>query len=83
MKGEVERFGVSLARLSAVAEKEVQMDVEQGGKENTMMETRDATTVPAPAPAPVSTTNRWAALRGFISATMEQNPAFVGKQDGK
>lgn len=83
VKGEVERFGVSLARLSAVAEKEVQMDVEQGGKENTMMETRDATTVPAPAPAPVSTTNRWAALRGFISATMEQNPAFVGKQDGK
>ncbi|KAI0854269.1 ribosome biogenesis protein SLX9-domain-containing protein [Daldinia vernicosa] len=88
VKGEVQRFGVSLARLSAVAEKEVQVQmdvVEQGGKEESAVvveETRDDVTT-IPAPAPVSTTNRWAALRGFISATMEQNPAFVGKRDGK
>jgi hypothetical protein len=25
------------------------------------------------------TANRWAALRGYISATMEQNPAFANK----
>ncbi|KAF3056438.1 hypothetical protein GL218_06656 [Daldinia childiae] len=81
VKGEVQRFGVSLARLSAVAEK--QMDVEQssstamGEDSGVVSQGRDASM------APVSTTNRWAALRGFISATMEQNPAFVERQDGK
>ena len=30
-------------------------------------------------PAPAVTSNRWAALRGFISSTMEQNPAFLNK----
>ncbi|KAJ4139479.1 hypothetical protein NW765_003381 [Fusarium oxysporum] len=29
--------------------------------------------------APAPTANRWAALRGYISSTMEQNPAFVEK----
>ncbi|KAI1760333.1 ribosome biogenesis protein SLX9-domain-containing protein [Hypoxylon sp. FL1150] len=94
VKGEVERFGVSLARLNAVPEdqwkekeKEKTMDVDgededaaEGG-ENEVVE--DETRAQAPAPAAMSTTNRWAALRGFISATMEQNPAFVGKQDGQ
>ncbi|KAK6954532.1 hypothetical protein Daesc_004499 [Daldinia eschscholtzii] len=82
VKGEVERFGVSLARLSAVAEKEaVQMDVENEGENGVAApEGRGASTT---APPQVSTTNRWAALRGYISATMEQNPAFVGKKDGK
>ncbi|KAK8125140.1 uncharacterized protein PG998_000899 [Apiospora kogelbergensis] len=40
-------------------------------------------------PQPIQTTgssnmpNRWAALRGFISSTMEQNPAFAEKEAGK
>ncbi|KAI1481726.1 ribosome biogenesis protein SLX9-domain-containing protein [Daldinia eschscholtzii] len=82
VKGEVERFGVSLARLSAVAEKEVvQMDVEKEGENGVVVpEGQGASTT---APPQVSTTNRWAALRGYISATMEQNPAFVEKKDGK
>lgn len=31
---------------------------------------------------PSSTADRWAALRGFITTTMEQNPAFVGRGTG-
>ncbi|KAI1779863.1 ribosome biogenesis protein SLX9-domain-containing protein [Hypoxylon cercidicola] len=78
VKGEVERFGVSLARLNAVPEQQQQktMDVDQdaaAGDKDAAVEDQ------APAAGPNSTTNRWAALRGFISATMEQNPAFVGK----
>lgn len=73
VKGEVQRFGANLAKLSAVQEKE--MDV--------VDKSAEATQTAVPAPAQVSTANRWAALRGFISATMEQNPAFVTKQDGK
>lgn len=72
---EMDRFGRSLAQLSSVREQPVaqprqtEMDVElkDGEEENR---------------APVqSTANRFAALRGFISATMEQNPAF-SRQNG-
>ncbi|KAK2611623.1 hypothetical protein N8I77_004954 [Diaporthe amygdali] len=74
VRGEMERFGMSLAQLSTVkeqpvAQQQVDMDVEEkdGEEENR---------------APVqSTANRFAALRGFISATMEQNPAF-SRQNG-
>ncbi|KAG6362623.1 hypothetical protein INS49_007715 [Diaporthe citri] len=78
VRGEMERFGLSLAQLSTVKEQpapvpaqqqQVDMDVENkdGEEENR---------------APVqSTANRFAALRGFISATMEQNPAF-SRQNG-
>lgn len=76
VRGEMERFGLSLAQLSTVKEQpaaqqqqQAEMDVEDkdGEEENR---------------APVqSTANRFAALRGFISATMEQNPAF-SRQNG-
>jgi hypothetical protein len=77
VRGEMERFGLSLAQLSTVREQpsaqqqqqQAEMDVEDkdGEEENR---------------APVqSTANRFAALRGFISATMEQNPAF-SRQNG-
>ncbi|KAI1466717.1 ribosome biogenesis protein SLX9-domain-containing protein [Daldinia caldariorum] len=83
VKGEVERFGVSLARLSAVPEKQVSVTTGVE-KEGEVPEGQSASTTAAAVVVPqVSTTNRWAALRGYISATMEQNPAFVGKQDGK
>ncbi|KAI1459108.1 hypothetical protein F4805DRAFT_422648 [Annulohypoxylon moriforme] len=70
VKGEVRRFGVSLARLNAV-------------QEDKTAETSANGEVEAPTVAPTLTANRFAALRGFISATMEQNPAFIKKQDGK
>lgn len=86
VKGEVERFGVSLARLSTVQEKEMEIDGggdqgADGAKEGVVGESQTVEGQ-ASGPAPTSTANRWAALRGFISATMEQNPAFVAK-DGK
>jgi len=73
VKGEMERFGRSLAQLAAVSETQeskrmqVEKEGEEGGGQATGKETQ----------APPSTANRWAALRGFISATMEQNPAFI------
>ncbi|KAI0600253.1 ribosome biogenesis protein SLX9-domain-containing protein [Biscogniauxia sp. FL1348] len=79
VKDEVGRFDVNLARLNAVgaagagaAETQVE---HTGGDAETQGQ--------APSQTPSSTASRWAALRGFISATMEQNPAFVEKKDGK
>lgn len=66
----MERFGRSLAQLAAVPGPE--MEVEKAGVAEEAGETQTA------AAAPPSTANRWAALRGFISATMEQHGAFVG-----
>ncbi|KAK6205941.1 hypothetical protein LQW54_008003 [Pestalotiopsis sp. IQ-011] len=75
VKGEVERFRGSLARLNAVSatprepsnNANEDTDADQPGQQNQN-----------------ATAGRWAALRGFISATMEQNPAFVEKkQDPK
>ncbi|KAH7189542.1 ribosome biogenesis protein SLX9-domain-containing protein [Fusarium flagelliforme] len=66
VKGEMERFGVNMATLAAQQEKSV-------GDEKMAEEKKDT-------PAPAPTANRWAALRGFISSTMEQNPAFAEKQ---
>lgn len=71
VRGEMERFGKSLAQLQQVVGTEDKGGmVVEGGK----VVEGEAQTQTAP-----STSNRWAALRGFISATMEQNPAFVGK----
>ncbi|RYP13079.1 hypothetical protein DL767_010952 [Monosporascus sp. MG133] len=90
VKGEVERFGVSLARLNTVggAAEAQGMQVEGPGEGAEMSGNGavEAQTQPhmqaQTQQAQASTSNRWAALRGFISATMEQNPAFIGKQDG-
>lgn len=59
VRGEMERFGVSMAKLS-----------EQPATAPTTNTTTAANTTTQPV------ANRWAALRGYISATMEQNPAF-------
>ncbi|KAL7924410.1 ribosome biogenesis protein SLX9 domain-containing protein [Trichoderma austrokoningii] len=63
LKGEMERFGVSMAQMSNMPT--------QGGSQTTVDSSNKS------APAPASAPNRWAALRGYISATMEQNPVFV------
>lgn len=86
VKGEIERFRKNLAQLANISAAtsatsaaapapapetnagQEKMDTEQGkehGAETTAQ--------------PMSTSSRWAALRGFISATMEQNPAFLNK----
>ncbi|KAM7186753.1 Ribosome biogenesis protein SLX9 domain containing protein [Naviculisporaceae sp. PSN 640] len=76
VKGEMDRFRRSLAQLArfhagvkapAVAEQDKDEDMGVAKTEQT------------PAAAPSATTDRWAALRGFISATMEQNPAFLAQ----
>ncbi|KAK3951417.1 ribosome biogenesis protein SLX9-domain-containing protein [Pseudoneurospora amorphoporcata] len=84
VKTEMDRFGRSLAQLATVKEAPGQaavaapvMEVEQ--QQTTQgRATQTATTTQQQQQQPV-TTNRWAVLRGFISATMEQNPAFLGK----
>lgn len=74
IKGETERFRGSLARLNAVgAADSMNVETAEDG-DATMGQTQQ----------PNVTASRWAALRGFISSTMEQNPAFLGKkEDGK
>ncbi|KAI0125439.1 ribosome biogenesis protein SLX9-domain-containing protein [Xylariales sp. AK1849] len=80
VKNEVERFRGSLARLNTVGaatniHEATSMDVEVHDPQE--LESREKPQ------APNTTASRWAALRGFISATMEQNPAFIEKEDGK
>lgn len=74
VRGEMERFGVSMAKLAgAPVSKEVEMG--SGIDNASAAAPADASTNQPSAP----TANRWAALRGYISSTMEQNPAFAGK----
>lgn len=81
VRGEMERFGVSLAQLAGVAAAAgtgagtgtggaEKMDADMGGKQGMGVGTQTQGQ---------GTSSRWAALRGFISATMEQNPAFLNK----
>lgn len=77
VKGEVERFGVNMARLNAVPQQTSgAMEVEEGTAS-------DVHGQGAAAPASATTSSRFAALRGFISATMEQNPQFLNKKPTK
>ncbi|KAI0486249.1 ribosome biogenesis protein SLX9-domain-containing protein [Xylaria cf. heliscus] len=80
VKGEMDRFSHSLAQLNAMGASSAGTDMQVEGQG----QAGDAQTQAQPeAQGPAaSTASRWAALRGFISSTMEQNPAFVGKQDG-
>lgn len=78
VRAEMERFGRSLASMSgAAAAEEKQATVQQGGQPGgEAMETETQQQQQQPA-APAA--SRWAALRGQISKTMEQNPAFLNK----
>lgn len=62
---EMERFGKNLAQLVGSVQR-------VGGDAKTAGEKGAAAPATAPAQA-----DRWAALRGFIGGSMEQNPAFV------
>jgi hypothetical protein len=78
VKGEMDRFQGSLARLNAVGASTRNDD------EALIVETSLTPRVDGEAklPRPNTTSSRWAALRGFISSTMEQNPAFLGNKEG-
>ncbi|KAM7202648.1 Ribosome biogenesis protein SLX9 domain containing protein [Rhypophila sp. PSN 637] len=74
VKGEMERFGRSLAQLATVTGAPASTSTVQGkGQDMEVEQTQTQATQPS------ATSNRWAALRGFISATMEQNPAFLAQ----
>ncbi|KAM5347870.1 hypothetical protein ACJ41O_007694 [Fusarium nematophilum] len=91
VRGEMERFGASMARLNetrtqgqqggAAMPAGLQRDDEDDEDEGMGDKTGPAEVKPAAAAAAAATptANRWAALRGYISATMEQNPAFTGQ----
>jgi hypothetical protein len=63
---EMERFGKNLAQLVG--------SVQRGGN---VAKTTGEGTAAAAAPVVAAQADRWAALRGFIGGSMEQNPAFV------
>ncbi|KAJ6790310.1 hypothetical protein PWT90_10545 [Aphanocladium album] len=71
VKGEMERFGVSMAQLAGTQE--------QGNTTVAAAVMKNSTEGQQQQQQPQSS-SRWAALRGYISSTMEQNPAFAGKQ---
>ncbi|GAB1310739.1 Ribosome biogenesis protein SLX9 [Madurella fahalii] len=95
VRGEMERFGRSLAQLSGISGENASTGDGGGGGGgggggDAAVEGKEMDTEMAAAggeggkrtqaqPTSSATSNRWAALRGFISATMEQNPAFLGK----
>ncbi|OJD09804.1 hypothetical protein AJ78_08916, partial [Emergomyces pasteurianus Ep9510] len=82
---ERERFARNLAQMAAVASSSSSSSYSSSsttaggrsaGKDNASVE---VTQTQAPVPGPVDNTpmsNRWAALRNFISQTMDQNPGF-------
>ncbi|GAB0137277.1 hypothetical protein EsDP_00005550 [Epichloe bromicola] len=100
VKGEMERFGVSMAKLAGAggagtgtgtgtttsmsANKNAHVVGDNSDGEdsemtaNTTKEQKESGSQ-ATSAAPAATANRWAALRGYISSTMEQNPAFAGR----
>ncbi|KAL1897820.1 hypothetical protein Cpir12675_002165 [Ceratocystis pirilliformis] len=85
VKSEMSRFGANMAQLATVSEAAPKINTPAPAKlsrKQQKLQSHQQSQAPAPVPVPqmeTSTTNRWAALRGFISATMEQNPAFVNK----
>lgn len=65
---EMERFGKNLAQLVG--------SVQRGGEVKNAGDGKAGASAATPA-APSTQADRWAALRGFIGGSMEQNPAFV------
>ncbi|KAL8388819.1 hypothetical protein RB595_008953 [Gaeumannomyces hyphopodioides] len=73
VRAETQNIGRSLAFLSGLDGK-----ADGAGAEAGMGGAGVAAGTTPPPPAP--TANRWAALRAHISGTMEQNPAFLAKE---
>ncbi|KAG6039874.1 hypothetical protein E4U41_001951 [Claviceps citrina] len=66
----------AVASASASAENTLVGEAHDGVTDSQMGEKQESDAQAASA-APSATANRWAALRGYISSTMEQNPAFA------
>ncbi|KAH6854126.1 ribosome biogenesis protein SLX9-domain-containing protein [Chaetomium sp. MPI-CAGE-AT-0009] len=80
VKGEMERFGRNLAQLATISTPAAgTASTAAGGSAGQEKMDTEGETQTAAAAQPAATSGRWAALRGFISATMEQNPAFLNK----
>jgi hypothetical protein len=86
VKGEMERFGRSLAQLANISTASataagVSTAAAAGAGQSEKMDTEGekGTQGGETQAQTAATSSRWAALRGFISATMEQNPAFLTK----
>lgn len=76
VRSEMERFGMSLAQLETVKEADKPIATAAGSAAvDAKMEGVEE------APAASGAAGRFAALRGFIAATMEQNPAFAARKD--
>ncbi|KAK1965407.1 hypothetical protein LZ32DRAFT_620462 [Colletotrichum eremochloae] len=69
VRGEMQRFGASMAALSSVP-------AATAAPASNMAVEDPATTAGTESATPNATASRWAALRKHISSTMEQNPAF-------
>jgi len=94
VRGEMERFKKSLAQLAIISKASssstgaassstvsgTEKISESGAVDTEMGEAAPAQEQQQTAPSATSgVSSRWAALRGFIAATMEQNPAFINK----
>ena len=77
VQAEMARFGLNLAQLTAVKEDVVDMEVEATERTDTK-DTKDTDKTEA-APRQ-STANRFAMLRSYITATMDQSPAFAKQE---
>ncbi|KAK8089036.1 hypothetical protein PG997_003997 [Apiospora hydei] len=84
VKSELERFQGNMAQLNAMrasGQDDVAMEQQATGQDapsaQEVSQQSQATTGSSNMPT------RWAALRGFISSTMEQNPAFLEQEAGK
>ncbi|OAA52784.1 hypothetical protein BBO_00625 [Beauveria brongniartii RCEF 3172] len=75
VKGEMERFGVSMAQLAGTKEQERGNGASTGEMMKKKMEGEGGR-----GQGSAGGSSRWAALRGYISSTMEQNPAFAERQ---
>ncbi|KAM3502395.1 hypothetical protein MY10362_004869 [Beauveria mimosiformis] len=75
VKGEMERFGVSMAQLAGTREQERGSGASTGEMMKKKMEGEGGR-----GQGSAGGSSRWAALRGYISSTMEQNPAFAERQ---
>lgn len=71
VKGEMERFGVSMAQLAGTGQTQTPAQATAAAAKKNNEANAGANTE--------GVSNRWAALRGYISSTMEQNPAFANK----
>ncbi len=90
MKSEMERFSKSLAQLETLRERDsgkvaggdgqldgMEVEAKEGGTDAAPPEEKKTESQIQRPGAP--TASRFAALRGFIVATMEQNPAFISR----